>query len=51
MQNFRAATVRLEPEIWAEAQRERRPVSNYLRVIIEDAINPAAGDEAARVAS
>jgi predicted DNA-binding ribbon-helix-helix protein len=44
-------SIRLEPEIWAEverrAKRERRPVSNLLRIIVTDAINPppAAGGQ------
>jgi hypothetical protein len=56
MQNFRTASVRLDPETWAEverrAQKERRPIGNLLRIIVTDAMNPAvAGDDAARVAS
>jgi ribbon-helix-helix CopG family protein len=43
-------SIRLDAEIWAEverrAKRERRPVSNLLRIIVTDAINPppAPGD-------
>jgi hypothetical protein len=44
MQNFRTASVRLDPETWAQVERrarkERRPVGNLLRIIVTDAINP-----------
>jgi hypothetical protein len=52
MQNFRAASVRLDPETFAEVERrakkERRAVGNLLRIIVTDAINPPpdAGQEA-----
>jgi hypothetical protein len=44
MQNFRAASVRLNPDTWAEVERrpkrERRPIGNLLRIIVTDAVNP-----------
>jgi hypothetical protein len=44
MQNFHTASVRLDPETWAEVERrarkERRAVGNLLRIIVTDAINP-----------
>ena len=44
MQNFRAASVRLDLETFAEVERrakkERRPIGNLLRIIVTDAINP-----------
>jgi hypothetical protein len=57
MRKLRCASVHLEEQLFEEverrAQRERRPVSNYLRLIIEDAIGHPAGAvaETARVAS
>jgi hypothetical protein len=56
MRKLRSACVHLEEQVFEEIERrakqERRPVSNLLRCIVEDAINPAgAGDDAARLAS
>jgi hypothetical protein len=40
------ATIRLEPEIWAvveqRARQERRPIGTMLRIIVSDAVRPAA---------
>jgi predicted transcriptional regulator len=39
---LRAATIRVEPELWERierlAQADRRPVANYLALVIADAI-------------
>jgi hypothetical protein len=57
MRKLRSACVHLDEETFEQVERraqvERRPVSNLLRCLIEDAIgNPAgAGAETARVAS
>jgi hypothetical protein len=53
---FAVATIRLEPEIWAEveprARRERRPIGTMLRIIVSDAIAPALpGDRNAGASS
>jgi predicted transcriptional regulator len=46
---LRAATIRVEPELWERierlAQADRRPVANYLALVIADAIAAqSAGD-------
>jgi hypothetical protein len=48
---LRAATIRVEPELWTEIERlaeaDRRPVANYLKLVIADAIAAQNHDTAA----
>ena len=42
-QKLRAATIRVEPELWERieqlARADRRPVASYLKIVIADAIS------------
>ena len=50
MRKLRSACVHLDERVFEEVERraqvERRPVSNLLRCIVEDAINPAGAEPA-----
>jgi predicted transcriptional regulator len=53
-QKLRAATIRVEPELWERierlAQADRRPVANYLALVIADAIAAQSAGSDSRVA-
>jgi predicted transcriptional regulator len=52
---LRAATIRVEPELWERierlAQADRRPVANYLALVIADAIAAQSAGPDSRVAA
>jgi predicted transcriptional regulator len=52
---LRAATIRVEPELWVQierlAQADRRPVANYLALVIADAIAAQSAGTDSRVAA
>jgi predicted transcriptional regulator len=52
---LRAPTIRVEPELWERierlAQADRRPVANYLALVITDAIAAQSAGTDARVAA
>jgi hypothetical protein len=52
---LRAATIRVEPELWErierQAQADRRPVASYLALLIQDAIAAQSASSGDRVAA
>ena len=52
---LRATTIRVEPELWERierlAQADRRPVANYLALVIADAIAAQSVGSDSRVAA
>jgi predicted transcriptional regulator len=52
---LRAATIRVEVELWERierlAEKDRRPVANYLALVIADAIAAQSAGSDSRVAA
>jgi predicted DNA-binding protein len=52
---LRAATIRVKPELWERierlAEKDRRPVASYLKLVIEDALAAQSAGSDSRVAA